>query len=232
MLFPILDEKTESVIQFGDKITFDGSQSFVSEGSNPITTWEIDPGDGSGFQNVTSTKGVLSWVYSGASTADLTVSLRIGDGSTTETVARPLKTITEADDKLFSGDADLFPHEPDIYQYLPAGKSSFKYAHRQAQELMFDYLDETRSHDQFGNRLDKDNIVSTEDLKKWSKYQTLVVIYESMVRNADDIFSQKADSYASLMFPARSKAVLRLDLNKDGTEDTKRDTRSVILARR
>ena len=135
------------------------------------------------------------------------------------------------DDKLFSGDEDLVSHEPDILNYIPEGRYSFKNIHRASQDKIIDWLDEHRITDSSGDKLDKDNIHDIEEVRHWSKYLTLSTIFEGLSNSVDDIFKFKSDNYLGLAESANNRSQLRLDLDKDGNVDLRTDLRTMDLSR-
>jgi hypothetical protein len=144
------------------------------------------------------------------------VTLTVGNGMITGTSYGYVKLYSEEGDNLFSSDSDLVSHEPDLMSWLPAGKNSYKYAHRRAQEMILGYLDEKGYTDHYKNKLLIDAIVDIDEVKEWSKFLTLRLIFKGFINATDDVFTKKADSYLIEEKNARNRAVLRLDLNGDG----------------
>lgn len=217
MIFPHL--RYESLVQVSDKLRLDASKSFSNQGT--ITNIEIEPDTGVGFISIFNSnneKWYIDWAYAVA--GDKTVSLRVTtDAPLVVTETFDLSVISSEEDNLFSNDQDLFPYEPNLYRFLPLGKSSFKYAHRAAQEKILSYLDEQKIWKQDGTRFEKEDIVNTVEFRRWSLFQTLLIIFESNQLSVDDLFQEKRKEYEKNLIEARNRASLRLDLDGDGEID-------------
>ena len=70
-----------------------------------------------------------------------------------------------------------------------------------------------------GNKLTQDAIIDVSEVKLWSTYLTLTIIFEGISNAVDDVFMQKAIKYKSAALEARDKAFIRLDLNGDGIQE-------------
>ncbi len=148
------------------------------------------------------------------------LTLTVGDGSDTATSYGYLKLFSKDGDNLFSNDSDLVQHEPDILKYLPDGKSSYKYAHRRSQELILKFLDEKGYTDIYKDKLLIDAIVDVDEVREWSIFLTLRLIYQGIKNATDDVFSEKVKDYHSEEKVARNRAILRLDIDGDGDVDS------------
>lgn len=230
MIFPSL--KLEAIVQENDKTRLDGSTSYVTPEEGSITLIEIQPEAGGDFYDVTS-NGYLDWEYSTEGTKVVSVRVTSTNGGPT-TGTRSLDVITEADDKLFSSDADLIGHEPDILEFVRAGRNSFLDIHRMAQNRILAWLDEHRIHATDGSRLTKDAIIEIEEVAQWSKFLVLRYIFEGLSNATDDIFWEKRNRYMDLEKNARNRGRMRLDQDGDGEIDAKEnlDMRSLRLVRR
>ena len=155
-IFPVL--VAENKLQQYDKTRLDGTKSFISTGEASVTLIEIEPEDGEGFTTVTSDK-YLDWAYE--TTGSKVVTLRVTTDGSPSTRTKTITVVSEADDKLFSKDDELVPHEPDIMNYVPDGRASFINIHRLAQDRIITYLDEKRISDTDGNRLTPSAIIDT-----------------------------------------------------------------------
>ena len=218
----------EDTVQVNDKTRLDGTKSFISSDEAAITLVRIKPSDTDAYVTVTSDK-YLDWSYSGAATETVTIEITT-DGSPT-TFTKTISVVTSATDDLWSDDADLVKHEPDIMNYVPEGKNSFINIHRLAQSRILCWLDEKRIWDNDGNRLTATDVDGT-DMNEWSKYLALQYIYEGLSNSIDDIFFEKASRYRDLVNKAANRAVLRLDLANDGTKDEKVNNFTGLLLRR
>ena len=225
MLFPNLTH--EKIVQIDDKTRLNAMTSFITVNEVALTSYKINP-DGSGLIDVTAQK-YLDWSYSTSGTKTITVEIDNGTGPVSKDFT--IEVISEVDDKLFSGDEDLVSHEPDILNYIPEGRYSFKNIHRASQDKIIDWLDEHRITDSSGDKLDKDNIHDIEEVRHWSKYLTLSTIFEGLSNSVDDIFKFKSDNYLGLAESANNRSQLRLELDKDGNVDLRTDLRTMDLSR-
>lgn len=230
MIFPSLTH--ENIVQLKDKTRFDANESFTTQ-DETITNVEIQPETTELFYSVYDSNDpnnmneswFLDWAYE--TDGDKTISVRITTNSGDKTETYTIKAITEADDKLFSNDGDLYGYEPTLKRYLPEGKNSFKYAHRTAQGKIIAYLDEQRIWKQDGSRFTKDDLIDLEEFKYWSIFQTLLIVFESSQINRDDIFEEKRQGYESDMRNARNRGAYKLDFNQDGTQEQTERTNTV-----
>lgn len=224
----------EKSIQTNDKTRLDSTRMFVSTDEGAITLVEIEPEAAAGFVDVTGSSSddwFLDWAY--ATDGDKVATLRITTTLTAaDTQTFTITAATPTDDRLFSGDDDLIPHEDDIMQYLRPGRNSYLDKHRVSQERIMGFLDEKRIYALDGTRLTKDQIFNVEEVRDWSKFQTLAIIFEALVVNVEDTFSRKADKYNRLMAIARNRAALRFDYDSNGTVDANTDIFSSIFVRR
>jgi hypothetical protein len=226
-IFPSLE--LEQKLQVDDKTRLDARKSFISTGEAAITLVEIQPEASESFIDVTSNK-YLDWQY--ATNGTKSVIVRITTDGAPVTFSKDIEVLSIADDKLFSGDAELVPHEPDVLQYTREGRNSFLDVHRTAQDRILTWLDEHRIWDDNGDRLTKAAIIDLEEVNDWSKFLTLKMIFEGLSNAIDDIFHEKAMRYESMMVSARNRASLRLDRDGDGEEDLPRqDMRSLRMHR-
>lgn len=232
-IFPILE--LETTVQVNDKTRIDGSKSFISKGEAAVTLVRIKPETSGSFITVTGTTykdWYLDWQFS--TDGNKTVTIEITTDGSPVTVTKTLSVVTEASDKLFSTDDDLVGHESDILKYVRAGRATFKDKHRVAQDLIMKWLDEHRYTDSNGNRLTKAVILDIEEVRSWSKFLTLQIIFSSLSNAIDDIFAKKSELYNGLMSQARNRAILRLDLNGDSSisDSEKLDNMSYFLLKR
>lgn len=221
MIFPHCEH--DKVVQVNDKFRIDATRSYVAKGAGSIVKVEIEPEAGEGFIDVTGSDysdWFLDWQYDTAGAKVISVKVYTVEApETSETLTFTLDCLTVADDKLFSDESEMKVHESDIMRYLPDGRNSWKYMLRQAQTMIFDWLYNNGNFNYDGTRIDKDSVVSTEDLRDWSTYLSLKLIMLDMKKQVGDIFEQKAADYLVKEQRAREKYLLKLDLNKDGTQD-------------
>jgi hypothetical protein len=172
-----------------------------------------------GFRTSTANSLSNSTTFTGKRVRYLTrkITLAVGNGTLSGSSTGYVSVYSEDGDALFSSDADLIPHEPDILKWLPKGKNSYKYVHRRAQEMILAWLDEKGYTDIYGDKLLIDAIVDLSEVREWSKYLTLKLIFQSLKNATDDVFGEKVQNYLAEEKSARNRAVLRLDLDGDGT---------------
>jgi len=228
MIFPVL--KLEEIVQVDDRTRLDASDSYVTPDEAAITLIEIEPESGAGFIDVTSSQ-YLDYQY--AVDGDKDVTVRVTTDGAPSTVTKALTIISAADDKLFSSDEELLPHEPDLLNYTRNGRNSFLDVHRSAQDRIITWLDENRIWDTNGDRLTKAAIIDIQEVNDWSKFLTLGLIFEGLSNAVDDIFMQKAQKYMEMAEKARNRGAIRLDRDGDSEEDvSKTDLRSFGMVRR
>jgi hypothetical protein len=219
-IFPFIE--SESLIQVDDKFRIDCSKSYISKGEEAITLVEVEPHTGDGFIDITgaaplnSANWFLDWQY--ATDGEKVVSLRITTDGAPVVVTKTVNVMTADDDRLFADDKDLVAIESSVLKYVPKGKTTFKYIHREAQGQILEwlYLNGYRRYD--GERVTKANVVNLENVKYWAIYVALRLIFEDLSNQTDDIFERKAKKYMQDEHKARENALLELDLNNDGTQ--------------
>jgi hypothetical protein len=213
MIFPIL--KNDSQVQVGDKIRLDASGSFISNG-DPVEMYEIEPDTGAGFINVTTDR-LLDWAYSTSGTK--TVTLRLTRDLEVEETEKEILVLTQAEDRLFSSDKDLIAHEANIFDYLPKGFSSFNHVHRSAQQLILDSLSQRGYYTDVGAPLTKNDLFNIDEVKQWSKFLVLSMIFSNAQNEVGDFFSQKAQTYKDLSERSASRAFITLDPEQSGSPE-------------
>lgn len=228
MIFPVL--KLEDVLQVNDRTRLDATATYITPDEAPITLIEIEPEASAGFIDITSTQ-FLDWQY--PTDGVKSVTLRVTTDGGPESYSEDITVLTAVADKLFSGDKELTPYEPNILSWVREGRNSFLDVHRAAQDRILTYLDENRIWDIEGNRLTKEDIIDIQEVNDWSKFMVLKLIFEGVSNALDDIFFEKANRYKAMEVKARNRAAIRLDRDGDGEEDIqKTDLRSVGLFRR
>ena len=228
MIFPNLE--LEDIVQVGDKTRLNAGETFATPDEADISLIEIDPGTGS-FFNVTE-KRYLDYAY--ATDGVMTVTVRVTTDGLPVTVSQSITIISEADDKLFSTDAQLVPREPKILRWVAEGRNSFKDVHREAQRRILSHFDENGKWDEDGERLTKDDVTDITEFSEWSKFLTLQLIFEGRSNATDDIFHEKAERYRIKAEFARDRKKFRIDRTNDGNtteEEDNFESRSVRILR-
>ena len=143
------------------------------------------------------------------------------NGAQTDTKYFYLKSYSEAGDYLFCSDGDLIAHEPDIMSWVQDGRSSFKNVYRRSQKLIIAWLDEKGYCNVYGDKYTKNDILDIEEVRQWSTFMSLRLIFQGLSNSIDDIFDRKSKLYEASEIAARNRVILRIDTNKDGQiEDT------------
>lgn len=216
-IFPHIE--TEDIIQVDDKIRISAIKSFVTVDEAAITLVELEPHTGDGFIDITNADPdllYLDWAYANEGTK--TISLRVTTDGSPVTITKDITCISEADDKLFSTDRDIVMHEVSILKYVPRGKNSYKYVHRLCQNEILEQLYKDGYVSVDNTKLTKDNVIRTDELKQWSKYMALRMIFRDLSNATDDVYDKKAKMYEDYEHTFRTKAILKLDFNNDGEQ--------------
>ncbi len=232
-IFPIIE--CDDKVQTSDKFRIDCSKSYISKGEAAVTLVEIEPHTGDGFIAVTgnpilSKNWYLDWQY--ATTGTKVVSLRITTSGAPVTITKSIVCVDSATDKLFASDQDLVVIEHNILKYVPEGRASFKYIHREAQKQMLEwlYINGYRKYD--GDRITVDEVLEVENVKYWATYLALRLIFQDLSNQPDDVFEKKSKMYQNDEHKWRENIALKFDLDGDGiqgsTEGYNFTTRSLV----
>jgi hypothetical protein len=221
--------KSEEKVQVDDKTRIDATGTFISPDEAAITLVEIEPEASAGFIDVTSTS-YLDWSYATDGVKVATIRVTTDGAATTKTVS--ITVLSVVDDRLFSTDKDIVSHEADIFRFLRPGRASFLDFHRVAQKMILDGLDQRGVTDNQDNKLTALDLFDLEEVKEWSKYLALSLIFTSIQSEVDDVYAIKSKSYSDMGARQSTRAFLRLDLDNDGVQDTTNNMVSGILARR
>jgi hypothetical protein len=212
MRFPILD--TEFTAQVDDKIRLNAGKSFYTPEETEFDEIEIEPYASAGFIDVTAAK-YLDYVYSSAGTKVVTVRVTNTEGTTSKSF--DVVILTAVSDALFSNDDELKAHETNIIEFLPDGKSSWKFQHRRVQAMIMDEIARRGFRDVEGEKYTKADVVDVLEVREWATFKCLEVIMNGLSNAVDDVFSVKADKYMKLADAASKRAYLALDHSGDGT---------------
>jgi hypothetical protein len=115
------------------------------------------------------------------------------------------------------------------------GRASFLDKHREAQLRILSHLDQKRIYTNDGQRLVAENIADLEEVRVWSKYLTLQIIFEGLINETGDTYESKANSYEVLATKESSRAALTIqERNSDNVleETGKRDLQTIRILRR
>lgn len=147
------------------------------------------------------------------------VVLTATNGTDTDTQNFYIKVYSVAGDRLFCSDKDLTAHQSDIMKWVSDGRSSYKNVIRRSQSLIIAWLDEKGYVNAYGDKFTKHDIIDLEEVRQWSIFQTLKLIMLDLHNVTDDVFEKKAKDFSIQEEAARNRAILRIDVNKDGTAD-------------
>lgn len=223
MIFPKIE--CDLVVQVNDKFRINASKSYVPKGGLAIVKVEIEPEAGAGYIDVTGASPInsknwfLDWEY--ATDGSKVVSLKVTTnlvGPVEQIVTLTVNCLLASEDKLLSDDSDLVAIESDILKYVPEGKSSFNYVHREAQGEILEWLFTNGYTKYDSNPLTIDNIVNVSEFNFWSKYSVLRLLYEDFSKAPNDVFDVKAKHYENISHKWRHKAILHLDYDGDGVQ--------------
>lgn len=226
-IFPILE--MESKIQVNDKTRLNGTKSFKNLSTEEIKKVEIQPDADSDFYEVTnegdSSLWFLDWVYATPAEDEeiKTVTLKITDLDDAEhTATKDIEVVIAADENLFSNDAELVQLQSDIMKYVSEGRSSHLEKHRAAQETIMEEIYKSGITSTNDEKLVPADVIDVAELKQWSKYLVLYMIYSDVSNAIDDIFDRKAKDYRSKAADWRDLSMnnLRIDYDKDGTQES------------
>lgn len=222
---------TVSVDSDTNKLTVSSTANFsllAKTGSNADTslygdigfTETDDPLTPVGVLNTVDFAGNSTYTGDEIKTVDKLITLTVKNGVDTDaSTTKTIQVISELGDKLFSTDAMLRDHEPDIMRYLKAGKATFKNFHRLAQTQIFGWMDKEGMVDLFDAKYTKEHALLPEEFEQWSKFVALRLIFDGISNRIDDLFFKKARQYEKLEKFFRDRAVLRLDIDKDEKVD-------------
>lgn len=225
MIFPLIE--AEPIVQVNDKTRINCTKTFTSKDEAAITVVEIKPDAASAFIDVTGTVGskgwYLDWAYD--TDGDKVITLQVTTDGAPVTFSKTVTVVTEADDKLWSTDSDLQVMEPDILQWVRAGRATFLDYHRMAQNRILEWLDNLKIWNKDQEKFTKNDIdlaIAFDDLKRISTYWTLELIMTGLSNKPDDVFQANAQEYRkSRRELCGDRSRIRADWNKDGTTDPK-----------
>lgn len=203
-----------------DKIsisTTDGSFSLLpTEGSTPLRSIlpfigiTVKPGHGdskwSGQTSVTGER--VRWMPKN-------VTLDIGDGTTNESEVSVMQLYSVEGDALFSSDAEMLQHVPDILSKVPKGRNSWLNMHRAAQELIIADLRKAGFVDTNNDPLEVKAIVDKREVREWALFRALRLTMDFLSVSKDDKQFEEAREFESLEKEYNDLNFLRLDLTGD-----------------
>lgn len=220
-IFPFIE--CDDIVQVADKFRISAVKSYVSKGEESITLVEIEPDTGLGFIEVqgagptlNSKNFWLDWQYE--TDGEKVITLRITTDGTPVELTKTVSCLSEVDDYLFSKDNELVAIESDVLKYVPEGRNTFKFIHREAQSEILEWLYNKGYTKYNGERFLKEDVINISEVNYWAKYTALRLIYEDLSNQNNDVFKRKAKDYENQAAKWRDKAVLKIDRNGDGTQ--------------
>ena len=215
MIFPKL--VLEEIVQVEDMTRFDMSQCFVTPDEGAITKVEISFDQVDYFdvfvENIPE-KWFLDYAFNSDGEKDVWV--KVSTATSNNEKNFKIDVISQADDALFSTDAMLFAKETELKKYIPKGRTSFNYAHRDAQTKIIRYLDGEGLRNVYGVPFGKNDLVQNEYIREFSIYETMMLIFEDLRVKGNDAFKEKKKAYESDYIEAKKNATIRLDYDDDG----------------
>ena len=217
MIFPVIS--TDKVVQVNDKFAIDLRKTYSSKPTDPITSVAVDVGV-EGVDpielGVTKSNWMFAYQYAEEGIKTISVTITTSDGASEDPVITQYESeitiivLSEEDDYLFSDDQDLKSIKTDILRWLGDDRTSFKYAHRQAQTQMIEWF-KVNGYIKFnGEYFSKDDFDNIEEVRLWSTYLTLSMVMQDQSTTVGDVFSQWANKYLSEAEYYRDKVIVKL----------------------
>jgi hypothetical protein len=147
------------------------------------------------------------------------ITVTANNGSGAQTLTKYIHLYSVQGDALFSTDQDLITWEPSIMQWVQRGRSSFLNIHREAQDQMMYWLDKQGYTNVYQEKFRKFDLLDVTEVSEWSAFLTLSIIFWGISNKVDDVFLNKHFEYLKKAQEARDRAVLRIDVDKDGVLD-------------
>jgi hypothetical protein len=222
-IFPILE--VETIVQTDDKTRISGLKSFKTDEIEAISLVRIQPETAGDWIEVATadptdyTKWYLDWVYD--SDGDKVVSLEItADGVDAVVKTSTISVIDAADENLFSTDADFNGEDSEVLAYVKPGRSSFLNFHRQAQKQILEDLYKKRimakAADSTPTKIEAEDFVDVNEVKQWSKYLALSLIYNDISNATDDVFAVKSAKNENKVKFWKEQSLNNLSFDADG----------------
>lgn len=221
MVFPILF--SDSRVQIGELIRFDASDTKGDIKTAKITiegtevTFTAD--------DIQKGKLFVDWIFNTAGAKTVRVDFTdTSDAASYKEIT--VTALTPAEDKLFNTDEDLIAYESKVRSYIPAGRSTWNFVHREVKKVIFEELTA-----KFQMRIDDAKILSTLQFREWAKNKALEMIFRGINNTESDVFATKAEFYGKEAANYRTLAFnsLEIDFNEDG--EINKEKEKVTLCR-
>lgn len=214
MIFPIL--KYEDVIYTNNRVRFEASESFANKALATVSH-EMSMDGGSTWINITQKKH-LDWMF--LNDATYVVQLRINTSDLdSATISKTVEVVDASTQVFFSNDSDLYKYEADIDKYLPDRWSSWIHMHAEARKIFMDWLDEKGIKKEDGSKYLVEDVMDIEQVRQFSTFKALELIFESNIKVTGDVFSFKRDHYRKLSNEKLSRSEIKLDFNGNTEAD-------------
>ena len=146
------------------------------------------------------------------------ITLSVTNPSGTVTQDKFVKVYSVEGDSLFSDDGDLISKKGDILKWVRPGRNSFLDYHRQAQSDIMDHFRGDGRVDINSEPYEVKNFVHKGDLKEWSTYTALRLIFDDLSNDVEDIFDDEARRHEAKEQRLRNR-IVRVDIDNDGKSD-------------
>jgi len=229
MIFPKI--VIESKVRIGDKTRIDVSGTFVTPDEAAITLIEVQPSAADSFIDVT-TLSYLDWCY--AAEATETITLRVTTDGAPDIAIATINILSEENDVIFSNDNDLVKFEHDILAYVRAGRNSYIDVHRKMKTIILAELANKRILGADNAKLTEANLTDQTEVREWSTFGVLSMIFQGLIVSPDDVFTQKFNQYSEYAKASSSRYLITIDEDGDDQTDNNKqvDLLSVKMVRR
>jgi hypothetical protein len=229
----------DKIVQVGERVRLEGSGSFVSKDETAVTLVRMradstEPWITVSGASTTIEDWYIDWIYTTA--GSFQPEIEITTSGLPVAFSNTITVVTKLADNLFSTDEELKAYEPDILKWLPMGKSTYNNIHRRVQEMILTELYKNRIINSDTTKITKDQIVDITEVREWSVFKTLNLIYSGISNKPDDVFATKSTMYLKQSAEYKNLVfnIIGIDLNKDSviSAGEKLDIRSGTLIRR
>ncbi len=227
MIFGII--KSDDEVFKGDKIRFNVEESFVNNGE-VIESMEVSIDEGISYIEVKNKK-YIDFILTDVGDKIITLNINPETGSP-QTFTKTIKVLDYEDIPLFSKDNDLYAHEPEIDRHLPSKWSAWTLIHYEAQKKIVQWLDFKGIRKKDGSKYVAQDIVDIKEVREWSTFLVLMMIFRGNSNQLNDIFDQKATQYENMV--EQKAALAHISLSDSGVSETihgTTDLRSVRMVR-
>lgn len=219
MIFPVLfvDKKA----QIDELVRFDASETkgAITAGKVIVEGNEINFTE----SQINSGKLFVDWIFKTAGLKSVRFEFQ-GPEDADVYIEKTIAVLSADDEKLFNSDDDLVAYESKIRSWIPEGRSTWNFVHREVKKIV---LEEVSSR--YGTRIDSDKILNLLQFREWAKFKALEMIFRGINNTESDVFSSKAEFYGKEAGNYRILAFnhLEVDVNGDGKVEDKEVRRTL-----